>query len=120
MSSPKISRLSTPSPVPAKNSPTKVGQTASNRSSELNKWVDTKLGEWESGKQERDIRVSSLVEGSQVAARERNKKMQEEIQKMRDEFEQKMAEPRKTDHNITLDSRNHEINVKEAKKSINS
>jgi hypothetical protein len=100
MSSPKISRLSA-SPQVQRNSPAKSSQIAANEqkhtSSELSKWMDTKLEEWDSRKQERDVRVTHLVDSTQATGRERNKKMEQDIQKLRDEFDQKMEEAKKTD-----------------------
>jgi hypothetical protein len=93
MSSPKVSRLA-PSQSPSKNSPSKSDHK---HASELNKWTESKLAEWDAGKQERDTRTTSLADNAQATARERNKKLEEDIRKMRDELDQKMAESKKTD-----------------------
>ena len=70
-----------------------------------------KLGEWEGGRQERDTRISSLVDNSHASARERNKKMEEDIQKMRDEFELKMVETKKAVYTLHQPTNTTNISV---------
>jgi type II secretory pathway component PulJ len=89
--------------IPSKASPTKANQASSRvfelrekePPSALDKWIDEKLSDWEAGKQERDNRLIKVAETSQIGARERNKVLEEEIQKLRDEFDKSVAESKK-------------------------
>lgn len=99
MASPKFPRKPTqdihpPRNVHTPNSPSK-SVFEKEKPTALSQWGDTKVAEWEASKQEREARLNKLVEDNQMITKERNKKMEDQMQIFRDEFDQTVSESKK-------------------------
>lgn len=69
----------------------------------MNAWIDEKMAEWDRGRQERDMKLAKLLDDMQASGKVRGKKLEEEMQKFRDEFDAKVAESKKNGGRFILD-----------------